>query len=93
MPFMYILKCNDDSLYIGSTWNLDKRINEHLNGIGCQYTKNKLPIELVYYEEFDRIDEAFKREHQIKGWSKQKKLSLINGNIDKLPELSKKEFH
>ena len=87
--FMYILKCADESYYIGSTNNLDIRISQHMNGEGAKYTKKRLPVELVYFEQFDRIDEAFRREKQIKGWSRNKKEALINLNFDLLIELSK----
>jgi len=53
------------------------------------FTKKHLPVELVYYEQFQRIDEAFLREHQIKGWNRKKKEALINDSPDLLPELSK----
>jgi len=62
---------------------------EHQNGEGANYTKKHLPVELVYYEEFDRIDEAFYREKQVQGWSRKKKEALIKGEYDGLPELSK----
>jgi putative endonuclease len=58
-------------------------------GEGANFTKKHLPIELVYFEEYDRIDGAFKREKQIQGWSRKKKEALINGEFEKLPELSK----
>ena len=75
--------------YVGSTNNLDLRIEQHNAGEGANFTKKNLPIELVYFEEYDRIDEAFKREKQIQGWSRKKKEALINGEFEKLPELSK----
>lgn len=51
--------------------------------------KKRLPVKLVYYEEFQRIDEAFYREKQVQGWSRRKKEALIEGKFEKLPELSK----
>jgi len=92
LGYMYILKCNDDSYYTGSTNNLELRILEHQNGIGANYTKSRLPVELVYYEEYSRIVEAFKREKQIQGWSRKKKEALINGKYELLPKLAKKIF-
>lgn len=86
---MYILKCSNGLYYVGSTNNLDLRIEQHNMGEGANFTKKHLPIELVYFEEYDRIDEAFKREKQIQGWSRKKKEALINGEFEKLPELSK----
>jgi putative endonuclease len=74
---------------VGSTNNLDLRIEKHNAGEGANFTKKNLPVELVYFEEFDRIDEAFFREKQIQGWSRKKKEALINGEFEKLTELSK----
>jgi putative endonuclease len=87
--YVYILKCNDGSYYTGSTNNLDVRLAQHQSGEGANYTKERLPVSLVYYEEFQRIDDAFNREKQIQGWSRKKKEALIYSNSDKLPTLSK----
>lgn len=87
--FMYILKCANGLYYTGSTNNLERRLQQHQNGEGANFTKKHLPVELVYYEQFGRIDEAFYREKQVQGWSRKKKEALINGEYDKLPELSK----
>jgi putative endonuclease len=87
--FMYILLCSDSSYYTGSTIDLDKRIREHEAGLGSNHTKLRLPVKLVYYEEFQRIDEAFYREKQVQGWSRKKKEALISHDFKKLPELSK----
>jgi putative endonuclease len=89
---MYILKCCDGTFYTGSTIDLDKRLWEHQNGEGAKYTKTRLPVELVYYEQCDRIDEAFNREKQVQNWSRKKKIALINGNVESLPLLAKKKF-
>lgn len=86
---MYILKCCNGQYYTGSTNDLERRLVQHQNGEGANFTKKHLPVELVYYEEFQRIDEAFYREKQVQGWSRKKKEALINGEYDKLPDLSK----
>ncbi|WP_298119069.1 GIY-YIG nuclease family protein [Flavobacterium sp.] len=86
---MYILLCSDGSYYTGSTIDLERRLNEHQNGEGANHTKKRLPVSLLYYEEYSRIDEAFYREKQIQGWSRKKKEALMQGNIDLLPELAK----
>ena len=92
---MYILHCSDDSYYTGSTIDLEKRIQQHQHCEGANFTRKHLPIELVYFEEYDRIDEAFHREKQVQGWSRKKKEALINGNPEKLHDLSacKNESH
>ena len=86
---MYILLCNDGSYYTGSTIDLERRINQHQAGAGANHTKKRLPIKLVYYEVYPRIDMAFDREHQIKKWRREKKEALINGKFSDLPELAK----
>jgi putative endonuclease len=87
--YLYILKCADGSYYTGSTANLEKRLWEHNHSLGANYTKNKLPVKLVYCEEYARIDEAFQREKQIQGWSRAKKKALIENQYQKLPQLSR----
>jgi putative endonuclease len=86
--FMYILECVDGSYYTGSTNNLGRRLWEHQNMLGANYTKKRLPIKLVYYEEYSRIDKAFYREKQVQGWSRKKKEALINGKPELLPKLA-----
>ena len=87
--YMYILLCNDGSYYTGSTTDLERRMQQHFSGEGANHTKKHPPVKLLYYEEFGRIDEAFYREKQVQGWSRRKKEALINGQHDKLPELSR----
>ena len=89
---MYILKCNDDTYYTGSTKDIERRLKEHQEGLGAVYTKNRLPLELLYYEEYDRIDHAFYREKQVQGWSRKKKEALMNEEAHLLPQLAKKIF-
>jgi len=93
--YMYILRCANGSYYTGSTTNLERRLDQHQKGEGANFTKKHLPIELVYYEEFQRIDEAFYREKQVQGWSRAKKEALINGNSNLLHQLAecKNETH
>jgi putative endonuclease len=78
-----------NSFYTGSTNNLELRVAQHNIGEGANYTKKRRPVQLVYYEEFQRIDDAFYREKQIQGWSRAKKLALINDRLEDLPLLSK----
>ena len=89
MGFMYILECSDGSLYTGSTKELKKRIQQHQRGEGANYTSKRLPVKLIYAEEYDRIDHAFAREKQIQGWRKIKKLALIGANLSDLNLLAK----
>lgn len=77
MNYVYILRCNDDSLYTGWTNDLDKRIKAHSNGKGAKYTKARLPVELVYFEEYENKIEAMRREYAIKQLKRKEKLMLI----------------
>lgn len=86
--WIYILACADGSYYTGSTKNLEMRLAQHQAGEGASYTKKRLPVNLVYLEEFQRIDEAFYREKQIQGWSRKKKEALINNLPEKLHKLA-----
>ena len=86
--YMYILECSDGSYYTGSTTNLELRLQQHQSGEGANHTKKRLPVTLVYYEVYSRIDEAFYREKQVQGWSRKKKEALINGNPELLPQLA-----
>ena len=83
-----MLLSSDGTYYTGSTKNLVRRIAEHQAGLGANHTMKRLPVKLIYYEEFTRIDWAFNREKQIQGWSRKKKESLINGLNVNLPILA-----
>jgi len=78
MWFVYILKCRDDSFYVGITKNLKRRFQEHKEGKGGKYTLKHKPVNIVYSESYDTKKEAAKREKQLKGWSRKKKEWLIN---------------
>ena len=82
--YVYILKCANGSYYTGSTTDIERRLWEHQNGEGSNYTKAHLPVELVYVDEFPRIDDAYYREKQIQGWSRKKKEALIADNYEAL---------
>ena len=71
--YMYILECSDNSYYTWSTIDLKRRIKQHQNGEGANHTKKRLPVKLVYFEEYIRIDVAFYREKQVQGWSRSKR--------------------
>jgi putative endonuclease len=92
MAWMYILQCSDESYYIGSTKNLDLRFSQHQNGKGSRYTSARLPVQLVYCEEYERVSDAFYREKQVQGWTRRKREALINGSPELLPALAKKAF-
>ena len=87
--WMYMLECFDGSYYTGSTNNLELRLLQHQRGEGANHTKKRLPVKLVYWEEYEHVEQAFHREKQVQGWNREKKKSLIRGTPELLPELAK----
>jgi len=77
MYFVYLLECKDGSLYTGITTDVERRFAEHKSGIGGHYTRSKEVVRVVYTEQYPNRSFALKREAQIKGWTRQKKLALI----------------
>lgn len=77
--FVYLLKCADGSLYTGFTVDLEARVKTHNAGKGAKYTRSRLPVELVYCEEFETEHEARSREWHLKKFSREEKLALIGG--------------
>lgn len=86
--YMYILKCSNGGYYTGSTKDLALRLAQHQAGEGANYTRKHLPVQLVYFEEYARIDEAFYREKQVQRWTRAKKEALIEGRLDDLKDLA-----
>ena len=77
MYFVYILECEDGTLYTGITTDPKRRFSEHKSGKGGHYTKSRKALGLLYTEEQPNRSLALKREAEIKGWARQKKLDLI----------------
>ena len=77
MCFVYILKCSDNTLYTGWTTDLRRRVKCHNSGKGAKYTRARLPVRLVYFEQLNDKSSALKREFEIKKLSRNKKLLLI----------------
>ena len=92
MAFVYILRCSDGSFYVGSTTSLPHRLHQHASGRGAVYTRRRLPVTLVFAHECANVVEAFVLEKRIQGWSRAKRLALIEGRFDDLPELSRKRM-
>ncbi len=78
MNYTYILRCGDSSLYTGWTNDLEKRVRAHSEGRGGKYTRSRLPVGLVYYEEFETKEEAMRREWEIKQLTRAQKERLIH---------------
>ena len=90
VPYVYIVRCSDDTYYVGSTWDLEKRLAQHASGIGgAAYTRRRRPVRLVYFEQSDRIEDAYAREKQIQNWGRAKRIALIEGRPEDLPGLSR----
>ncbi len=91
MYFTYILECVDKSLYVGCTNNLERRLEQHNNSKwGAHYTKLRRPVILKYSENFNTLKEARRRESEIKGWRKEKKLELLKKSlVDKAAQFAR----
>jgi len=88
--YVYILRCNNSNLYVGSTHNLQSRLKAHNDGRGVAYTFKHRPIDLVYSEKYQSKVESLNRKRQHKRWSHGKKEALILGNRARLKHLSRR---
>ena len=91
--FVYMLRCSDGSLYVGSATGEDiaPRIEGHNAGaFPGSYTWSRRPVTLIWSEHFERITDAIATERQIKGWSRAKKLALANGSWERVQQLAKR---
>ena len=77
MHYLYLVLCNNQSIYTGVTENLERRFYEHSHQKGGRHTKLNPATQILYSETFITKQEALKRERQIKGWRREKKLNLI----------------
>ena len=90
--FVYMLKCSDDSYYVGSAAgdDLSVRIAQHQSGAYPGYTWSRRPVRLAWSEHFDRITDAIALERQIKGWSRAKKEALIESDWSAVQQFAKR---
>ena len=88
--WVYILRCADNSYYTGHTDNLEDRIAKHKTGEIEGYTSTRLPVMLVFSEEFPTREEALACEQQIKGWSRNKKEALMRGDWAEVSRLARR---
>ena len=77
--YLYIIECSDSSLYTGITTDIERRVSEHNLKTGSKAVRGKLPVKLVYQEEYESRSDASKRESEIKKWSHSMKVSLVKG--------------
>jgi len=89
--YTYILECADGTYYVGSTADLERRLQEHADGEGSAYTACRLPLTLVWCDQFSRIDEAFRLEKRLQGWSHAKRKAFIEGGMDAVKGWSARE--
>ena len=87
MYFVYLILCEDNSIYTGVTNNLDRRLIEHQTKSGGWQTKLHPAISFLYTEKFKTKKDALKREKQLKGWTRAKKEALIKGDLELLRNL------
>ena len=90
MPYsVYILRFTNNTLYIGQTSNLEQRLKDHKNKAtrSSKFSKENGEFNLVYQERYTTLQEAMKREKQLKGWTRAKKEALINGDLETLKRL------
>ena len=87
--YMYILECSDGSFYVGSTQNVESRLEQHNSGQGSRYTRCRLPIRLVYQHECPTVAEAYALEKRVQNWSRGKRKALIAGDYELLQQLSR----
>jgi predicted GIY-YIG superfamily endonuclease len=91
MPrFVYILRCSDQSFYVGHTSDIAERLDRHNSGRGPTYTIARLPVELVYFEQLSSMEAAVQREAQLKRWTRAKKEALIAADRSRLHLLAKR---
>jgi putative endonuclease len=89
---IYILRCNDGTYYTGITRrSVDERVSEHRQGLVDSYTARRLPVEFIFDEYYERVDEAVAAERRIKGWSRAKKEAYMRGAFERLSALSKRK--
>ncbi|OGE00876.1 hypothetical protein A3J17_02945 [Candidatus Curtissbacteria bacterium RIFCSPLOWO2_02_FULL_40_11] len=81
MWFVYLLLCSDKSFYTGVSNNPQKRFLDHKNGKGGRYTRSHKPVKLIFQEQHSGKKQALKRERQIKGWSRAKKIKILELKI------------
>jgi predicted GIY-YIG superfamily endonuclease len=87
---VYILRCGDNTFYVGHTDDVESRLHWHRVGEGAGHTAARLPVDLVYTEECPTTIAAIARERQLKRWSAEKKAALISQDAVKLRALSKR---
>jgi predicted GIY-YIG superfamily endonuclease len=89
--YVYMLRCANKAFYVGHTDDLDRRLAQHNEGMGGEYTAEHRPVELVWFAEMPTRHEAFLRERQIKGWTRGKKKALIRGDWERIHDFARRQ--
>ena len=89
--YLYILKCNDNSFYIGHTDDIEKRLSEHNLGLYENYTSTRRPLTLIHTTLFPTRHEAILAEKKLKRWTRAKKEAFIKQDWALLSKLSKRK--
>ncbi|MCL8027268.1 GIY-YIG nuclease family protein [Nocardioides bruguierae] len=92
MAWTYMLRCADGAYYVGSTTDLGRRLEEHQERRGAAFTKpdKRRPVTLVWSQEFDRVEDAFRYEKQLQSWSRAKREALIAGDLHAVREAGRR---
>lgn len=88
MPHVYILECSDGTYYVGSTFDLTRRMQQHASGLGAKYAARRLPVRLLWAEETESIAQAYAWEKRIQGWSRAKREALMRGDWEAISRYS-----
>lgn len=89
MPFVYIVRCKDGTLYTGWSVDVETRVRAHNAGRGARYTKTRRPVKLIYSEEVPTRGDALRRERAIKRLNRAQKLALAQQGGRKRPPQQK----
>jgi putative endonuclease len=92
MPWVYIVECRDGSFYVGSTYDLERRVSEHNEGLGAAYTRRRRPVVLRWSVQYDRMDEAYEMEKRLQKWGRAKRQALIDGDESLLRGLASRSW-
>ncbi len=92
MPWVYIVECRDGSFYVGSTWDVERRVSQHNDGTGSAYTRYRRPVVLRWSAHFDKVEDAYAAEKHLQGWGRRKRQALIDGEVQLLPKLASRSW-
>lgn len=82
MPFVYILRCRDGSLYTGITTDVSRRVQQHQTGCASKYTRARLPVTLSWTRQVESWSQALKEEHRIKALRRDQKEALLRAELE-----------